>query len=290
VQGVCETRVDTDDRVTGVVLRVPYFQNIVVEEDAPEDFFDLPLRAVKNLRQLSTVQDLLRVRVRGTVLHQNPGRHVYLEDGDAGLTLLTRAEDVLRPGDRIEAVGILGWEGARTVVREAHVRRLSEGPAPTPVRIEDLNRPSNFFDSRLVTASGTVIDIWRRPDLTRLTLQHEQTLFEAVLPQASDALEQRGVAVGADLQLTGIYRIGVDDARQTRGFSLQLRSPEDVTVVRKARLWTVQRALLACGILAGCSFLGLVWAGAPPDGTDPAPAREGSGPGASAPRHRGERQ
>jgi signal transduction histidine kinase/CheY-like chemotaxis protein len=61
------------------------------------------------------------------------------------------------------------------------------------------------------------------------------------------------------LELTGIYRLRFDDARQTRGFALQLRSPADIVVYEAPRVWTLQRALLALAALGGCTLLGLAW-------------------------------
>jgi signal transduction histidine kinase/CheY-like chemotaxis protein len=61
------------------------------------------------------------------------------------------------------------------------------------------------------------------------------------------------------LELTGIYRVAIDDARQLRGFQLQLRSPGDVAVIQPARFWTTGRALTAAAILGGCTLLGLGW-------------------------------
>ncbi|HYP16812.1 MAG TPA: ATP-binding protein, partial [Opitutus sp.] len=49
------------------------------------------------------------------------------------------------------------------------------------------------------------------------------------------------------------------DSRQTRGFGLQLRSPEDIAVFAPPRLWTLQRALAAVAVLAACSLLGVAW-------------------------------
>ncbi len=259
VRGVCESQTDDNGRITGVMLRVPFLQDVTVEEDAPEDLFQIPLRPVRGLRQLSTVQDIARVRVAATVLHHMAGEHLFVQDGDAGLMILSRSRETFAPGTRIEAVGILGWQGARTVLRDATLRKIEAGPAPTPVRLEDPERFSTFFDSRLVQLAGTVLDIGGRADSTRLTLQTGSTLYEAILPGAEDALASMGVTVGAEIDATGIYRVGFDDSRETRGFELLLRSPADVQLLKPARLWTLQRALIACAVLAVLILLGMAW-------------------------------
>jgi signal transduction histidine kinase/CheY-like chemotaxis protein len=259
VNGVCEVVADENGRITGVAIRVGSLPGFRVEEDAPADYYDLPLRSIKRLRQLNTARELTRVRVAGVVLHAVPGSFIYLQEDNAGLLLLSHESMPVSPGDKIEAVGILGWEGIRTILREAVYRKTGVGPLPAPVLINDPTRLSVAFDSRLVRVRGILIDAVRRPEQTRLTLQSGNTLFEAMLDGSSEETALREFTPGAGLELTGIYRIGFDDSHQSRSFQLQLRSLSDIVVFQQPRLWTVQRALLATAILGGCTLLGLAW-------------------------------
>lgn len=257
VHGPCEVVADHNGRISGVVVRVPSLAGLTVEEDAPANPYDLPLHSVKHLRQLSTARDLTRVRVTGTVLHAVPGRHVYLQQENSALLLHSRETSPLAPGDEIEAVGILGREGVRTILREAVYRKQRSGPAPTPVPLHEPARLLPELDSRLVVVRSVLIGTLRRPTQLRLTLQSEGTLFEATLE--GTAADEPAPKPGTGLALTGIYRIGFDDSQQLRSFQLHLRSPADITVYQKPRLWTLQRALLASGILGGCSLIGIAW-------------------------------
>jgi signal transduction histidine kinase len=258
VNGVCET-VTTGGRVTGLVLLVPFLHSITVEEDAPADFFDLPLRPIKSLGELSLVRNLTRVRVSGVVVYAVPGRLVYLQDDQAGLLLLSSATEPLSVGDSIEAVGVLGQEGVRTVLREAVYHKLTSGAVPTPQRLADSSHFDAAFDGRLVSVRGTLIDILHQPQQTRLTLQYGNTVFEAVFDHSRDTPAPTGFAVGAVLEVTGVYRADFDDARQLRGFRLWVRSWGDVAVVQGARLWTVQRALIVAAVLGIAALLGVMW-------------------------------
>ncbi len=258
IRGACEMVTDENGRIVGI--RLLMLAPPVIEEDAPADFYDLPLRSIKNLRQLSTARDLTRVRVAGTVLHAVPGSHLYLQEGQTGLLVLSRDTAPLSPGDRVEAVGVLGWEGVRTVLRAAVYRKTGTGPPPPPEALENPARLSLAHDSRLVNVRGTLIDFIRRPGQpTRLTLQAGATLFEAVLDETAGTAPPVDLALGAGLDLTGVYRIVFDDSRQSRSFQLQLRSPADIVVYQRARIWTVQRALIIAAVLGGCTLLGLAW-------------------------------
>jgi signal transduction histidine kinase len=258
VRGVCETVAD-GTRITVLRLLVPFLHNITVEEDAPANFFDLPLRPIKSLGELSLARDLTRVRVSGVVLYTVPGRLIYLQDDQAGLLLLSSATEPLSVGDSIEAVGILGQEGVRTVLREAVYHKLASGAGPTPQRLSDPSHFAAALDGRLVGVRGTLIDILRQPQQTRLTFQNGNTMFEAVFDHSRDTSAPAGVSLGAVLEATGVYRADFDDARQLRGFRLQLRSWGDVAVVRGARLWTVQRALVVAAVLGIAALLGVMW-------------------------------
>jgi len=259
VRGVCETMMDRTGRVTGVLLRVPFLHSFTVEEDAPANLFDLPVRSIRDLRALSATPELRRVRVAGSVLAARPGHLVHLEADGVGLLVLSREAPPLAPGDAVEAVGILGREGLRTVLREASFQRVGAGPAPAPLAVSLPGRYSMALDERLVRIPGTLVDILRQTSHLRLTLQRGSTFYEATLALPSGQPPPAGLQVGAELELTGIYRASFDDARQLRGFELELRSAGDIAVVQPARFWTAGRALTVAAVLAGCILLGLGW-------------------------------
>jgi signal transduction histidine kinase/CheY-like chemotaxis protein len=261
MHGVCETFPDAGAGMAEIVLRVPFLHDITVEENAPADYFDLPVRRLTDLQQASAIQGMIRVRVSGTVAFAEPGKRIYLGDGDTGMLLLGREDAALEPGDRLDAVGILGRQGARTILREAVFRRTGTGPAPEALVLAGARPVEPAADYRLVRLRGTLIDVFRNPGGTRLTLQEGGAHFDATLdgpPGAASA----ALAVGAGLEVTGIYQLVYDDFRHARSFQLLLRSPADITVYAPARFWTVQRSLTAASVLGGCVLLGLAWIGA----------------------------
>jgi signal transduction histidine kinase/CheY-like chemotaxis protein len=259
VRGACEATADETGRITGVTLRVSFLHSISIEEVAPADFYGLPVLPIDTLEQLSTTRDMMRVRIAGVVLYAAPGHFIYVQEEDSGLLVLSHETAPLAPGDSIEAVGILGREGARTLLREAGYRKRGTGNPPAPLLLADPSRLSTTLDARLVRVRGSLIDALSRPERTRLTLQSGNTLFEAVLDPPPGTPALTALALGAGLELTGIYRSTFDDSRQLRGFQLQLRSPLDVVVIQRARFLTAERALIAVSFLGGCSLLGLAW-------------------------------
>ena len=258
VHGVCDTETDTRGTISGVTIHTPFLQDIIVDQDAPFDFYNLPRRSIRHLDQMSARVEMTRVRINGIVLHAATDGSVFVQEGDSSLLVLSRETVPLVPGDHIEAVGVLGRAGARTVLREAVYRRTGPGPAPVPATLVEPDLLSVAKDSHLMRARGVLIDEFDQPGLTRLTLQSGSTIFEATLVRRAGSMPP-GYALGSGLEVTGIYRLEFDDSRQMRGFQLQLRSPDDITVYQQPRLWTLQRALLAAVVFGGCTLLGLGW-------------------------------
>ena len=258
VHGVCETNTDKAGKITGITLRVPFLHDITIERQAPADFYDLPLQSIQRLNQLGARPNMTRAHLAGVVLQATAGNFVFVQDGNAALQLFTHETAPVAPGDRIEAVGILGREGVRTVLREAVYRRTGTGQPPAPLRLEDPAHLLPGNDSRLVTLRGTLIDKFEQPGWTRLTLQEGSTIFEGYLDRAG-GVPALNLPLDSGLELTGIYRIEFDDSGQMQGFHVGLRTPADVTVYQPPRRWTTQRAFGIAGVLGGCVLLGVAW-------------------------------
>ncbi len=262
VRGVCEVTADAKNRISGVRLRVPFLHDIIIEEAAPPEVYDLPLRPVADLRQLGSMDEMMRVHVAGIVLHHLPGQYLVLQDGDSSLTVFSREPGQLTPGDKVEVVGVLGRDGARTALREALYRRTKVEAAPVATPLADATVQDFQDDLRLKRVRGTLLDVSRRADRLQLTLQTETSIFDAVLEQAPGGDPALSLNAGMVLEVTGVYRIVFDDFDRPRGFQMELRSPADVVVIEKARFWTVSRALLVAGGLAGGMLLVVIWVAA----------------------------
>lgn len=262
VRGVCEVTADAKNRISGVRLRVPFLHDIIIEEDAPAEVYDLPLRRVSDLRQLFAMEEMVRARVSAQVIHHVPGQYIVVQDGETGITIFSREPGQLAPGDMIEAVGILGQDGARMVLREAVFRRTRIAAAPAPLTLADVSGQDFQSDLRLVRVKGTLLDFSRHADRMHFTLQADNAIFDAMLDHPVGSPPQGDFAPGMLLELTGVNRIVFDDFDRPRGFQVQLRSEADLVVIQTARFWTVSRALAMAGGLGGCTLLVFVWVAA----------------------------
>lgn len=258
VRGICENTADAAGRVAGVMLRVPFLTDLAVEEEAPADFFDLPRRTIGDLGQLSSSGGLRRVRIGGSVLDAEADGSLYVQEGNAAVLVLGGEKPALAPGDQIEAVGVLGREGLRPVLREAAWRKTGAGRTPEPLELADPAQPPMADDGRLVRVRGTLIGSLVRAADTRLTLQNGDTTFEAFLPRGNGDAPAR-YQTGSGLELTGVCRLRFDDSRRLQGAEIRLRGPGDIAVFRAPQFWTARRALVMVGVLGGATILGLAW-------------------------------
>jgi hypothetical protein len=69
----------------------------------------------------------------------------------------------------------------------------------------------------------------------------------------------KDLGIGSLLQLTGICSVQVDENRQPNGFTILLRSPADIVVVRRPSWWTVQHALTVLGCTGVMILAALGW-------------------------------
>jgi signal transduction histidine kinase/CheY-like chemotaxis protein len=259
IQGICETQSDATGRITGLHLRTPFLHDVTVEEEAPVDLFDLPLRPVGSLSQLSLERDMLRVRVRGTVLRVSVGGGVQIQQDGAGVLLLGRENPRLKPGDEVEAVGILGAEGMHTVLREVVFRALGSHTHPEPLVVNDLTHPSRDLDGLLVRVRGDLVQVFDRLSQRSLTLQSGNLFYEASLDLDVHSAAPSKPAVGSGMELTGVCKLDFDDSRQVRSFHVLLRDETDLVVVKPARFLTLRRAIFALGSLTVLTLLASLW-------------------------------
>jgi signal transduction histidine kinase/CheY-like chemotaxis protein len=259
VRGVCSAITNRKRQLTGIQVWVPSLEYIEIEEAEPADPFAVAARSVASLRQFGGVQSSnRRVRVSGVVLGQSPGR-VHIQDGAEGLLVLSRTALRLAPGDRVEAVGFPGWENGRLVLREAVDRRTGFGAEPVPVAVRSLVPVNPELDGRLVALDANLLDVVGVENGTRLIAQAGTTIFGALLGEAKETLP-RDWDHGSELRLTGLYRIQFDEYKRPQNVVLQLRSPADVRILRRASWWTVRHAAfvsasLAAGIVAGFGWV-----------------------------------
>jgi signal transduction histidine kinase len=262
-QGVCEVIADSRHRLTGVQLWSPETRFIYVEERAPDDVFALPLYKMDSLRRFDVQNSLSRrVHTEGTVLLQAPGSHLYLQDGDSSLFVLTRDREPLELGDRVEVVGLAGNEGRGFLLREATYRKIGKGAEAKPVRLGSYRTVNPEFGGLLATGTGAILNLAENNRETHLLIKGENASFEAVLPRDGPNAggEAPKLELGSTVAVTGVYEIQSDEYGRPRSFVLRLRSGNDINLIKSPPWWTFAKLLWVLLGFAAISMLVSSWA------------------------------
>ncbi|HTG45797.1 MAG TPA: ATP-binding protein, partial [Verrucomicrobiae bacterium] len=261
VRGVCGSKVNERKEITAIELWIPADMRPELEEPAPADLFSVPNRPLGSLRNFSTVPTLnRRVRLAGTVTAQVRGRYFVLQERSDAIMVLSRQKNPLSVGEDVEAVGFLGHEGARLVLREAAFRKTGRiGHPPKPRRLTEAELLDSSLNSSLVQVEGTLLDKSSRNAASHFIVQEGDRIYEAVY-QGLETAPFLEVSENSRVTVTGIAQVQLDEYRKPRTLRIILREANDLKVLEAPPLWTVERAMAAMGGLAAVILLAGGWA------------------------------
>jgi signal transduction histidine kinase len=241
-----------------------YPGTIEIEEHAPANPFAISAVPVARLMWFNARGGTLqRSKVTGQVIYAGL-REYYAMDGQTGFRISVKQETAsphgseVRVGDLIEAVGFPKLGGPSLALMETQIRKTGTAPlpAPVPVSAEDLITPGH--DSTRVQIQA---------ELLRDVQQEERILELQAGPYRFLARLNSGQSVGkplqpgSRLQLTGVYS-SVGENRQSANlvpFVLLLNGPDAIRVLAQPPWWTVRRAVIMAGVLAGALGIAFGW-------------------------------
>jgi signal transduction histidine kinase len=274
-----ERLIDAAVRVTGLAagfinnkrqlvaphLRIGTLAAFQVEQAAPEDPFAQPITPVSELLQFtSTATPGHRVKVRGVVTHHEPGRALFLRDGDQGLLVEGSSSEVRQPGDVVEAAGFAEMGTYSAQLRDAVWRLVERGPEAEPAPIKGSQSEQSAHDADLVQIDAELLDVRRADTELVLLLRAGDNSFRARIT-AADADPLETLRLGSRLRLTGVILVEQPEFAAMRfgakphSFTLLLRSARDVTVLHQPPWWTAGRLAAALGAVLALASAALAW-------------------------------
>lgn len=260
LRGVAGSLFNRHRQLLGIQLFVPGMQYMTVLEPAPADPFSLPVRGVEELLQFSPGVPTDRLtHVRGVVTLSDPQGPTWIRGAGGALSIRNHLFSRLAPGDLVDVVGFPVKGPFSPDMRDAILKKLSEGPAPTPLSITADEVLEGNYDAELVRMDAILTEQIGDAAEQVLQLQSGRTSFTARIAN------RPGMPVltnGAVLQLTGICQVEVDTSHDIvvpRTFTLHLRSPADIAIVREAPWWTPERTLYALALTMGVVLLAFAW-------------------------------
>ena len=220
------------------------------------------------------------IRVRGMATHAAPGSLVYLQSGAIGVRVETASREPIKPGDVVEAAGFIDRPGDAFVhgLDDAVVRVISTGPPPQPADIgpdailalnhyarnHDVPAEPGDYDGALVRFPARLVEASSSPDGGELILSTGTLIVPGLLSQPTLA-RLSSLEPETELLVTGIVRLtwapdpATGQQRRPTAFTLLIRGPEDVAVLRPAPFWTRRRLLMAVGLVAASLVAAMLW-------------------------------
>jgi signal transduction histidine kinase len=265
VRGVCIAQVNSKEQLIQVAIRAPSMAEVSVTKPAPADPFAVPLRKCSHLLHYAPREEHgHRVKVRGVVTFQQPGRTLFIADETQGLYLQTRQTTPLQPGDVVEALGFpVTSEYVSPVLQDAVFQKIGAGASPPALEITPENGSRDTNHAALVQLEAVVLNRARRRHEQILQLQSGGIVFDARLdaaPGKKDPLAS--IPNGSRVRVTGICLVQTDLnilVPRSQAFSLLLRSTADVTLLERPSWWTVRHTLWVLAATLAVFSASLAW-------------------------------
>ena len=258
-------------QMVGARLLFSSLAEVRIEETAPPDAFALPERPVNELLRFEPgATSGHRVRVRGQVTLQWPGRWIYIQNGSQGLFIPTVQRTPMQLGELVDVVGFPSTGEYSLMMEDAVFRSVRSGQAIAAKPIVLLDALTGDDDAKLVQINGRLVSLDLTSEYPTLLMSVGGMSFFALLPSGTKAQEISSWRPGSELQLTGICSVNVDKylSAQREGaalpisFRILLRSAHDVVVRRASSWWTAGRILVVLAFCVLIIVLGILWVAA----------------------------
>ena len=273
VTGICTTGGGGQRRLAGSIVNAVNPTNIRVIR-SPDDRFDAPELRPGNLVSPADVMRLGRRRVRGTVAAAWLPNHalMHLADGLAVTLELSGSQPLPACGQAVEAVGFTETDLYHVNLSHVLWRATTNGASvaaerPTRVSPRDLLTDGKghflvnpLFHGKPVTLSGTVKDPAANGRFSLVNDGISLKVDASALPSALDDL-----APGCQVSVTGICVLDVETWKpygafpHAKGYTLVLRRPDDLVLLAAPPWWTVDRLLVALGVLFAALLGIFIW-------------------------------
>jgi signal transduction histidine kinase/CheY-like chemotaxis protein len=256
LQGVLAARFNLKRQLLGVLIYVPGPEYLFVDSAKHQT---PPLQAINTLLQISPQPAGERLsRFRGTVTLSHPTGPTWVGDSKAGVLIQNHASVPLRTGDSVEVTGFAEPGSFSPTVRDASIRVIGRDHPLAPTRLTPADILQEGYDSELVQLDAFVADSGGSAAGDAVILRSGDVVFEARM----DSGAMPPLQSGALLRLTGISSIAVDDSQDlltVKGFSLLLRSPADIVVLREGPWLNFDRMLRLTGIVVAIALMAFAW-------------------------------
>jgi len=203
----------------------------------------IPIAALHSWTAQSPHQTL-----RGVVTLAEP---LYMQDATGGIALELGRKAALNAGDEIEVVGSRIDSAPSATFKAEEVYLLGDRTLVAPVAISSTQAADGDFDGRLVELRGRLRSKSAHDQRIILRLGDSEQEFQAVGMNPMSTAQFDSWETNSELRVRGICSVGRTHPAGSGGFTILLRSMNDVEVVSGPPWWTPRLlARYAVGFLA----------------------------------------
>jgi signal transduction histidine kinase len=266
IRGVNASVFNEHRQLLGIRLIVPGLKHVTVIERAAADPLSLPVEPINTLMRFKPgARPGHRVRIQGIATLRRSNGSVYMKDSTGGVVVHSRQALTVNPGDRLDVAGFPVLGDYVPMLQDAVIQKQEAGPPPPPVYVTPEDAMTGNYHTHLVEMEATLLDQGANSTGQVLTLQAGRHIFNALL-EGTPPFAQSLAALrpGSVVQVTGVCLVEAERSSATnfptvQGFELQLRTADDVVVLKAASWWSIARAMWLLGGLMIVVLTTLAW-------------------------------
>ena len=256
LRGVCFYQFNKTRQALKPYLAIPQGEPVIVTEPATTNLSALPVRSIASLMQFGAGQTKVhRVRVRGVVLHAQPGDGFWLRDVGHSLRVVCDGNDLPGVGAEVDVFGFVKQGEYGPMLDDVSFRKTGKTLSVPPIHLTEAVQALDH-DSDLVECEAIIRELWPALDGCRLKLSDGATEFPAVLRMTNQNTLPKAWLPGTRVRVAGVCSVGFLSepfgvgTLQPQVFKILLRSPSDVLILQRPSWWTAEHVAWLMGAAA----------------------------------------
>jgi signal transduction histidine kinase len=258
--------------LTSVAVYAPREEDLTILEAELLNPFDdevIPVNSVAQYRRGRRAEQ--RVHVRGVVTFQDGSGEIYLQDESGGIRMDAAHPPVrLVPGDRVDAVGFVEYEGHLPLLRDAVFRKIDAPRVPVaPKAVALAEVAQGQHHGELITLRGLILDRSTRPDtrpdgrqvgaVMRWLVQGDGLVFAVDYAGTEEDAMLAGIPTGSLVEVDGLCAASVNATGKLTSLRLLLPSASGLRVLQRPSWFTAARLLAGLGVVSVVLVVAVAW-------------------------------
>ncbi len=260
VQGVCGALFNAKSQLRGVIIYVPGLSQIKILQPGVADPFAIPVQSIDSILRF-TVGGAAghRVKLKGFVTLQRPGRFVFIKDDTGNIRADSDQLIELHPGQQVEAVGFPAVGAYGPILEDTKFRVIGSPALLSPERATAEQLLANTKDAELVQIETQLLDRTITPHEQILIAESGRVIVQAQLQDPKPDPRLVSIEPGSRIRLTGICSMKSEAGSGPAALRILLRSSDDVLVLSRPSWWTFRHGLWLFCALAGLFLATMAW-------------------------------